>query len=222
MQRNAVVLGWPAALLAALLAARAEGQDRQAPAGERTTRPSSAAASSDAIPLSSPKGEPPLTLARPGGKKAGRSSGGLPALGTALGSLAAVLALFFAAAWALRRGMPRGTGALPADVVEILGRAPLPGRQQMHLIRCGNKLLLVWANPHGVETLTEITDPVEVDRLTAACRQPQPHGASTAFQQVFQQISREPVQGLLEENRRTGRPKTSAANSVQVAEGNDA
>ncbi|HET6883782.1 MAG TPA: flagellar biosynthetic protein FliO [Pirellulales bacterium] len=116
-----------------------------------------------------------------------------PASGIATGmaSLAVVLALFLAAAWAVRRGMPAGPAKLPGEVVEVLGRTPLTGRQFAHLIRCGNKLLLVYLAPGCAETLTEITDPVEVDRLAGLCRQVHPHSATTSFRQVFQQFSRE-------------------------------
>ncbi|MGE0606135.1 MAG: FliO/MopB family protein [Pirellulales bacterium] len=154
--------------------------------------------SSTGVTLSPRRTEPALPLARPGSKSANRAPGGISAFATTLASLMLVLALFMGAAWVLRRGLPKGASALPSEVVEVLGRSPLPGKQQMHLIRCGNKLLLVWSTVHGVQTLTEITDPVEVDRLSSACREAQPGSASSAFRQVFQQLSKEPVQGFLE------------------------
>jgi len=63
---------------------------------------------------------------------------------------------------------------LPGEVVETLGRVPLAGRQQMHLLRFGNKLLLVCVSPTGVDTLGEITDPSEIDRVAALCAQTNP------------------------------------------------
>ena len=54
--------------------------------------------------------------------------------------------------------------------MELLGRAPLAGRQTMQLIRVGNRLLLVALSASGAETLTEITDPVEVEHLAGLCR----------------------------------------------------
>ena len=39
------------------------------------------------------------------------------------------------------------------DVVQVLGRAPLSGKQQMHLVRFGGKLLLLSVTPSGAETL---------------------------------------------------------------------
>ncbi len=112
----------------------------------------------------------------------------LPSLGPMASGLATVLGLFLLLAWVLRRAAPKAATLLPGEVVEVLGRAPLAGRQQMHLLRCGNKLLLVSVTPAGAETLTEVTDPVEVDRLAGLCRQAHPQSATAAFRQVFQQF----------------------------------
>lgn len=121
----------------------------------------------------------------------GRAFKPASSLATGLASLAVVLALFFAATWAVRRGLPQGPMKLPADAVEVLGRTPLANRQFAHLIRCGNKLLLVHVAPGCAETLTEITDPVEVDRLAGLCRQAHPQSTTASFRQMFQQFSRE-------------------------------
>jgi flagellar biogenesis protein FliO len=118
-------------------------------------------------------------------------AGSLSPLVTTASSLAIVLGLFFVFAWAMRRASPRGSTLLPADVLEVLGRAPLAARQQVYLIRCGQKLVLVHVCPDGVETLTEITQPEEVERLLGLCRQTQPNSATTAFRQVFQQFAGE-------------------------------
>ena len=110
---------------------------------------------------------------------------------TGLASLTVVLGLFFAATWAVRRGLPQPPAKLPGEVVEVLGRAPLAGRQFAHLIRCGNKLLLVHLTQGSAETLTEITDPAEVDRIAGLCRQNHPQSTTASFRHIFQQFSRE-------------------------------
>ncbi len=99
---------------------------------------------------------------------------GLPSPVAVFGSLALVLGVFFALVWVLRRARRRGPLCFRAEAFEVLGRAPLANRQQAHLLRCGNKLLLVSAGAAGAEPLTEITDPAEVDRLTDLCRQARP------------------------------------------------
>jgi len=113
----------------------------------------------------------PLPLTPPqnaGGVNTGNQN--LKPLATGTASLGLVLGLFLLVVWSVRRGVPKGAGLLPAEAVEVLGRAPISGRQQMHLVRCGNKLVLLSATGAGVETLTEISDPVEVARLQEICR----------------------------------------------------
>jgi flagellar biogenesis protein FliO len=111
------------------------------------------------------------------------------ALVTVGSSLAIVLGLFFFVAWALRKAAPRGSIVLPNEVFEILGKASLGSRQQVQLVRCGNKLVLLSITPGGTESLTEVTDPLEVDRLAGICRQAHPRSSTKAFQQVFQQFA---------------------------------
>ena len=155
----------------------------------------------------------PLCRWRRGQSSSGEAStGGSEALFTTLGSLALVLCLFFAAAYVLRRGTPHALAALPGEVVEILGRAPLPGRHQMHLVRCGHKLLLVAISTAGADTLTEITDPAEVDRLCGLCRQHHPHSATTAFRNVLNQFGGEADTPSMKS--RTGR-KTRMAGAIE-------
>ena len=96
------------------------------------------------------------------------------------GSLALVLVLFFALVAVLRRGMPAQGGKLPAAVLEVLGQATLAGKQQLHLLRCGDKLLLCCTTATGVQTLTEICEPAEVERLSALCRGGEKRRARTA------------------------------------------
>jgi hypothetical protein len=57
----------------------------------------------------------------------------------------------------------------------------------------GNKLVLVSLSPGGIQTLTEVTDSAEVDRLAGLCQQSNPHSATKAFEQVFRQLAREPA-----------------------------
>lgn len=114
---------------------------------------------------------------------------GAPSLTTVGGSLAVVLGLILLVAWILRKTSPAAGVPLPKEVFEVLGRAPLATRQQVHLLRCGKKLLLVSVTPAGVETLTEVEDPVEVDRLAGLCQQARPDSATSVFRHVFQQFA---------------------------------
>ncbi len=115
----------------------------------------------------------------------------IPAMTSMILSLLVVLGLFFGLAWLMKRGLPKGARLLSSDVVQVLGRAPLGGRQQMHVVRFGNKLLLVSLSPGGAETLSEIVDPVEVDRLAGICQQADTHSATNAFRNIFRQFGEE-------------------------------
>ncbi len=143
------------------------------------------------VPLSPPARQSLIPLPPPGRSNLTQRSpnDGLPSMVTVAGSLALVLGVFFLVAWGIRRASPAGGTALPDQVFQVLGRAPMANRQQVHLLRCGNKLILVSVTTAGTETLTEITDPVEVDRLAGLCRQAHPNSATAAFRQVFGQLA---------------------------------
>jgi len=160
------------------------------------------------LPLPSPgAASTPPTPSRTTKKSAATRFGRLPSLITTGGSLAVVLGLFFVLAWVIRHSMPGGTALLPKEAVEVLGRAPLAARQQVQLLRCGNKLILVSVTPTGATTLTEITEPKEVDRLAGLCRQVQPGSSTAAFRQVFQQFTRDhTAPELLEPNQHVEMP----------------
>lgn len=155
--------------------------------GEPPSRPSA-----EALPLSGPREAMPLKPPASPETEGGRQRvGGLPSVVSIVGGLAVVLGIFFAVAWGMRRAAPGALATLPKQVVEVLGRATLAGRQQVHLVRCGNKLVLVSVTPEAVETLTEITDPLEVDRLAGLCEQANPNSSSAVFRRVLQQFAHE-------------------------------
>jgi flagellar biogenesis protein FliO len=137
----------------------------------------------------------PLALPpRPGDYSGEKTTGGSRTLGALVSvgfSLTVVVGLFLGVAWLMRRNLPTSVRRLPSEVVETLGRTPLAGRQQMHVLRFGNKLLLVCVSPSGVDTLAEITDPAEIDRVAGLCAQNESTSATKAFRQIFGQLGRE-------------------------------
>ena len=139
------------------------------------------------------RGAEPLRLAPPNEEAGGVRRLPTASLTTVLASLGVVVGLFLVLAMMVRRGMPKGSTNLPSGVIEVLGRTPLAGRHQLHLIRLGHKLVLVSASQGGVETIAEVTDPLEVDRLTGLCYQTHPNGATASFRQVFDNFGGEPT-----------------------------
>jgi flagellar biogenesis protein FliO len=134
-------------------------------------------------------GEKPLLLPnRPDDSSTDKFSSGPRAAGaiiSVIASLAVVLGLFFIVAWLMRRNLPSSARRLPTDVVETLGRAPLVGRQQLHVLRFANRLLLVCVSPTGAQTLADISDPAEIERVAELCRQSSAIGAGKALRQIL-------------------------------------
>lgn len=88
--------------------------------------------------------------------------------------LLAAIAAAFAVLAGFRFFTPgRRRAALPSDVFEVLGEAPLAGPHTARIVRFGPKTLLVAVSSSGCQTLGEIADPQATDRIAAACRGPQ-------------------------------------------------
>ncbi|HUQ72740.1 MAG TPA: flagellar biosynthetic protein FliO [Planctomycetaceae bacterium] len=105
----------------------------------------------------------------------------------ALGVMA--LGLMLAVRWLKRHGPPSLRG-LPSEAVEPLGQRILSRGVAVHLVRCGSRILLLGVGPDGVRTLSEITDPVEVDLLAGACRRrDETTSGLGAFTQVWQRTN---------------------------------
>ncbi|TWT86508.1 Flagellar biosynthesis protein, FliO [Pseudobythopirellula maris] len=177
----------PAPAAAAIPAFEAEprrllGATPAAPTGEATTAASSRIASM--VQQWTPWGD------------SESSEAGNPIVAT-VGALTVVLGLFLLSAWVLKKSMPRSSRTLPGDVVQVLGRATLVGKQTAQLLKVGRKLVLVSVTPEGVEPITEVSDPEEVNRLLELCEADDPNNASAAFREIFDEISREPRGGSL-------------------------
>jgi flagellar biogenesis protein FliO len=125
----------------------------------------------DAAPISS--ADAPLKLGRSPNAVRGAAPSSAKASsgwGTTLGSLLFVLAIVVVAGYAFSRHGTRLPGMLPADVVQVLGKRYVDSRNSLQLIRCGSKILVVAnSTQHGLTTLAEITDPLEVEQITGQC-----------------------------------------------------
>ena len=85
------------------------------------------------------------------------------------GSLSIVLGGYLGLVWLLRKVNPAGNKGIPAEVLEVVGNAPLDNRQNLQLVRLGSKLLLMIHGPDGTQPIGEVTDPAEVDHLVSLC-----------------------------------------------------
>ncbi|QDT02667.1 Flagellar biosynthesis protein, FliO [Rubripirellula lacrimiformis] len=102
--------------------------------------------------------------------KAKQNQFAIPAV-TVTSSLAVVLGLFAAMIWLTRKFGSRSIapGAIPNEVMEHLGSSAIDARTRLTMIRLGGRILVLSQTASEVRPLSEITDPEEVRRLTAAC-----------------------------------------------------
>ena len=87
-------------------------------------------------------------------------------------ALFVVLAIFGVLVWAMRSYGPedQSVGKLPDSVIQPLGTTNLDAKTRVTVLRFGDRILLVGQTSEGQpQTLAEITDPVEVARITNRC-----------------------------------------------------
>jgi flagellar biogenesis protein FliO len=160
---------------------------------------------SSSTPVSEESNAENIPLPPVGDRSASSTSGGTstPTTGrtltTVVGALAVCLGVFFILVWITKRHAPAGLAPLPKEVVESLGRASLNSRQQLQLLRIGRKLVLLHVTSTTAETLTEIVDPAEVDRLVGLCQQTSPNSVTASFREVLTHYEAEPAKGFLGE-----------------------
>nr|WP_161501521.1 flagellar biosynthetic protein FliO [Rhodopirellula sp. SM50] len=104
----------------------------------------------------------------------GQAAGGTLAgpVVTTVSSLLVVLAIFGGLVWISRRYGSSGTlaGALPEDVLRNLGSAAIDAKTRVTFLKVGARILVIGQTPSGdPQTLSEITEPDEVARLTNRC-----------------------------------------------------
>ncbi|MGE5192888.1 MAG: FliO/MopB family protein [Deltaproteobacteria bacterium] len=131
---------------------------------------------------------------------------------TTLGSLAAVLAFVFLAAKVLKRNVPAAQKTLPVEVVQVLGRKALDYQHTIHLVRFGSKMLMLGTSQEGMRTLSEITDPVEIDCLAGLCKPSEPPSVAGTFSQLLQRFQ-SPEAAPPEADSATGREAEAEAAS---------
>jgi len=143
-------------------------------------------APSQAVPRRGQADDPAPALA-PGAK---------PLIQTGI-ALGIVLLLLFGLLWFMKKATPKSMQGLPLETIQVLGNAPLTGRQHLRLIRLGERLLLLAVSDTSAQTLTEITDPDEVRHLLEQCRKQDESSLSRSFQSIFQDSGRQPASGFL-------------------------
>ena len=122
-------------------------------------------------------------------KTSTRPRGWLGNLFSMVFSLLLVLGIFAILVWVVRKSGIQQSSSLPSPVLQVLGRSMLAPRQQLYVVRFGPKLLLVSHQLGQTQTLSEIDDPAEVERIAAACDSSSHGGVAKTFRQVFQEMA---------------------------------
>lgn len=168
------------ALCASALAAQEPGP------GSNSARPDSVSARRNQSTASQPITPPARPISPPGSKAEG-ASGNETSIWKTLGSLAVVLTLFVILARLWKKHGPSQPTGLPNAALEILGRRPIDKAHMIYLVRLGSRVLVLGSSTDGLRTLSEITDPVEVDYLAGLCRpQQEDNQVAHSFRALFQ------------------------------------
>ncbi len=101
-----------------------------------------------------------------------------------------VVGLIVVGARCLKSRSPNTARGLPSEAFEILGRKVIDTRTSVVLARSGARVLLLSLSPHGLQTLAEITDPVEVDCLAGLCHATQ---RDQSLVETFRSLLHKPV-----------------------------
>jgi flagellar biogenesis protein FliO len=112
-------------------------------------------------------------------------------------ALAIVLALLFGFVWVFKRTAPKSLLPLPIETVQVLGNAPLHGKQHLRLIRLGRRVLLLAVSETTSQTLADVTDPDEVQYLLELCQRTSSRTEAQTFDAVLREHGRERTTGFL-------------------------
>lgn len=150
---------------------------------EFVNAPNSVAPNSVAARTRVPRNEIPIGP-RPGAATgesgtASTSGGGLSP-GSVLAALSFVILLILGLARLFVRKNPYSVGGVPQEAVDVLGRRTIDPRNSVYVIKVGSKIVLLGSSSNGMNTLSEITDPIEVATLSNLCRAEQSRHADSA------------------------------------------
>lgn len=120
-----------------------------------------------------------------------------------IGGICIVTAIFFAFVLLAKRGGAKVNSRIPSEIFEVVGQLPLNQKQQFHLVRLGSKLLLLSVNNNHTQTISEISDPIEVEHVLSMLHKGQAAEAFNSFRRIT---------GQMRQQRRTQRMYPSHVN----------
>ena len=110
------------------------------------------------------------------------------------GALAVVLGAFMVLLWITKKIQGPSKSIMSKQTLEVLGQKQINKIHSLHLIRLGQRILLISASDSSVTCLSEINDPVEVTQLLNTNSQ---SGNSSelpqsTFKRIFSQYEQNP------------------------------
>jgi flagellar biogenesis protein FliO len=167
---------------------------------------------------------PAIPLARPSDEKSpskpSKASGLWPFV-----ALLGVVLLIVGLAKLMNRKEAALSGVLAETVFDILARRAIDARNSILLVRVGDKLVVVGLAQNGMTTLSEITDQIEVERLTNLSKASEAHAgfnwfgwlgsAKSVTSSTDEQSQRESLESEQSPHNRASRP---AATNTQLGQ----
>ncbi|MCA9042147.1 MAG: flagellar biosynthetic protein FliO [Planctomycetaceae bacterium] len=95
-----------------------------------------------------------------------------------------------------KRHIPGASIPIPTESLTVLGERKLNKNHSICLVRLGSRVLVLGASADGLRTLTEITDPVEIDFLSGMARSSQSDTVFTSALGSFLKKSQSPSSAL--------------------------
>lgn len=92
-------------------------------------------------------------------------------------SLAAVIAVIALAVWGFKRFAPRTASMFASENLKVVSRTYLGPKQAIYLVKAPGCLLVIASTQEKISLLSEIKDPVEIERVIGAA-----HAASSKSQ----------------------------------------
>ena len=111
-----------------------------------------------------------------------------------VGALAVVLGAFMVLLWVTKKIQGPSKAMMSKQTLELLGKKQINKSHSLHLIRLGQRILLVSASDSSVTCLSEINDPLEVAQLLETNSQAGESSElpQSSFKRIFAQYEQNP------------------------------
>jgi flagellar biogenesis protein FliO len=115
----------------------------------------------------------------------GGNGGDVGDIGGTVLSLLLVVVLILVVVWVLRRLMPGFKGGPSKGPVRVLGKHFLSPKQQLFLVRIGQRVVVIGAAGANLNQVCQITDKDEIAELTQQCERTRSGSISNSFRALF-------------------------------------